>query len=346
MGLGDGRVLHFGERDCSMQRRYQKMIEEAPAAALPDATRRAAAQGGGRPARRRSATATPARSNSSTTSNATTSISWRSTRASRSSIPVSEMITGVDLVQPATRGRGRRAAAASQQPTSLPRGHAIEARILAEDPDRDFRPRPGRITRWRPPRGEGVRVDTAIEEGATVPPYYDSMIAKLIVHARRPCRAPSQRLRDALERFEVDGIATNIPLAARDRRASRFPRQHASTRAGWKLFSCPPYGQPKDPRHGPHRIPRRDHARRPAEPVGHAHAGRHGAAGGAADRPHRLSRHRSRRLVAVRGDDPLPAAKIPGRGSICSSQAMPRTRHSRRHALQRLGRRSASRRIR
>jgi acetyl-CoA carboxylase biotin carboxylase subunit len=90
-------------------------------------------------------------------------------------------------------------------------GHAIEARILAEDPQRDFLPTPGRITKWQEPHGDGVRVDTALIGGAGVPPYYDSMIAKLIVHAGTRAEA-IERLRQALDRFVIEGIPTNIPL--------------------------------------------------------------------------------------------------------------------------------------
>jgi acetyl-CoA carboxylase biotin carboxylase subunit len=124
--------------------------------------------------------------------------------------PVSEMIAGVDLVRLQIEVAGGVVPRVTQRDI-VPHGHAIEARILAEDPRRGFLPSPGRISRWGPPHGEGVRVDTAIEEGATVSPYYDSMIAKLIVHAHDRPRAVA-RLRDALDAFEVEGIATNIEL--------------------------------------------------------------------------------------------------------------------------------------
>jgi acetyl-CoA carboxylase, biotin carboxylase subunit len=90
-------------------------------------------------------------------------------------------------------------------------GHAIEVRILAEDPLRNFVPSPGRVKRWQLPEGPGVRVDTAVCEGTLISPYYDSMIAKLIVHAEDRERAV-ERLLDALNQFTVEGIATNIPL--------------------------------------------------------------------------------------------------------------------------------------
>ena len=90
-------------------------------------------------------------------------------------------------------------------------GHAIEARILAEDPNREFLPCPGRVTRWRPPAGDGIRVDTAVTEGTLIPPFYDSMIAKLVVHGRTRAEA-TERLAGALARFEIEGVATNLRL--------------------------------------------------------------------------------------------------------------------------------------
>jgi acetyl-CoA carboxylase, biotin carboxylase subunit len=239
IGLGDGRVLHFGERDCSMQRRYQKMIEEAPAAALPDATR----------ARLHNAAV-----------DLLASINYRNAGTveflydvdrddfyfmevnARIQVehPVSEMISGVDLVRLQLEIAGGAPPPAIQRDI-VPHGHAIEARILAEDPNRGFLPSPGRITRWRPPHGEGVRLDTAMEEGALVPPYYDSMIAKLIVHAPDRPRAV-QRLRDALDAFEVEGVATNIDLLRAVTGHPDFLDNRLDTRWLESVF-LPHYGQ-------------------------------------------------------------------------------------------------------
>jgi acetyl-CoA carboxylase biotin carboxylase subunit len=209
VGDGAGRVVHFGERDCSLQRRYQKMVEEAPAVALPVATR----------ARLHKAAV-----------DLLAAINYRNAGTveflydvdrdefyfmevnARIQVehPVSEMITGVDLVQLQLRVAGDEASSFRQSDVAVD-GHAIEARILAEDPDRNFAPSPGRITQWLAPRGEGVRIDTAMEVGASVPPFYDSMIAKLIVHAAdRP--GAVARLRDALEQFQISGLATNLRL--------------------------------------------------------------------------------------------------------------------------------------
>lgn len=209
MGDGLGGVLHFGERDCSIQRRYQKMVEEAPAAILPDHVRteiRSAAVRLLSAIRYRNA--------------GTVEFLYDVDQETFSFIevnariqvehPVSEMICGVDLIQMQLRVAGGEPLP-MQQPAIAPRGHAIEVRVLAEDPARGFTPSPGRITRWMPPSGNRVRVDSAMHEGAVVPPFYDSMIAKLIVLAdTRP--AAIEQLRSALVCFHIDGIATNIPL--------------------------------------------------------------------------------------------------------------------------------------
>ena len=208
VGDGAGRVLHFGERDCSVQRRYQKMIEEAPAATLPGRLRAGLHQAAIdllAPIRYRNA--------------GTVEFLFDVEREAFYFIEVnariqvehtvSEMITGVDLI-------GLQLAAAEgrlplAQEDIRRRGHAIEVRIIAEDPEHDFVPSPGRIRTWRPPQGAGIRLDTGIGEGSLIPPYYDSMIAKLIVHGPdRP--AAIHLLRRAVHEFQIEGIATNLPL--------------------------------------------------------------------------------------------------------------------------------------
>ena len=208
-GDGAGTVVHFGERDCSIQRRYQKMLEEAPAAVLSPQSRD----------RLRSAAVTLLSSigyrNAGTVEflydECTDEFFFMEVNARiQVEHPVSEMITGTDLVQ-------KQLALATGQDTPLDQsqisfsGHAIEVRIIAEDPERDFMPSPGRIIRWRAPDGPGIRVDSAMETGAMVPPFYDSMIAKLIVHADTR-DAAIDRLAGALDAFVVEGIATNIAL--------------------------------------------------------------------------------------------------------------------------------------
>jgi acetyl-CoA carboxylase, biotin carboxylase subunit len=153
--------------------------------------------------------------------------------------PVSEMITGVDLIRLQLEVAGGETSR-FQQHNIVSHGHAIEARIIAENPDRAFAPSPGRIRIWRP----GIRLDTAMEEGASVPPFYDSMIAKLIVHAPdRP--AAVERLRAALESFVVDGVSTNIPFLQGIAQHPDFISNRVDTRWLESVF-LPQYGQPKE----------------------------------------------------------------------------------------------------
>jgi acetyl-CoA carboxylase, biotin carboxylase subunit len=209
LGDGHGGVLHFGERDCSVQRRYQKMVEEAPGEILPAVVR----------ARLHQAAIT-----------LLSSIRYRNAGTveflydvdsqsfyfievnARIQVehPVSETISGVDLIQMQLIAAGEQALPITQSDIQL-RGHGIEVRVIAEDPNHGFAPSPGRITHWSPPAGEGVRLDTAMYTGAVVSPYYDSMIAKLIVHGKDR-RDTVSRLQAALNAFEIDGIRTNLPL--------------------------------------------------------------------------------------------------------------------------------------
>lgn len=209
VGDGHGRAIHFGERDCSLQRRYQKMIEEAPATILPDDVRQRLRQA-----------AVDLLASIGYRNAGTVEFLYDVDRQRFSFMevnariqvehPVSEEITGTDLIRMQLQvGLGQRTL--PQQSEVTVAGHAIEARILAEDPARNFIPSPGRITRWRPATGPGVRVDSAVGEGSTIPPYYDSMIAKLIVRGDSREQA-IDRLADALRRFDVRGVATNIPL--------------------------------------------------------------------------------------------------------------------------------------
>lgn len=209
VGDGQGRVLHFGERDCSIQRRYQKMVEEAPAAVLPPQVRtrlHAAAVALLRSIQYRNAGTVEFLYDVGRQSFAFMEVNARI----QVEHPVSEAITGCDLIG-LQLGLARDGVLPLTQADIHPQGHAIEMRVIAEDPDRDFLPQPGRITRWRPPQGTGIRVDSAIEDGTLVPPYYDSMIAKLIVHGTTRDEAVL-RLRGALDALEIQGIATNIAL--------------------------------------------------------------------------------------------------------------------------------------
>lgn len=227
MGDGHGKVLHFGERDCSSQRRYQKMVEEAPGAILPPDVRT-----------RLHDAAVRLLSSIRYRNAGTVEFLYDVERREFYFIevnariqvehPVSEMICGVDLIHMQLRVAGGEPLALEQRDIT-PRGHAIEVRVIAEDPDRGFAPSPGRITRWTAPGGEGVRLDTAMHEGALVPPFYDSMIAKLIVHGADRTRAV-ERLRVALDAFAVEGIATNIPLLRHIAAHADFANNQISTR--------------------------------------------------------------------------------------------------------------------
>lgn len=209
MGDGKGQVVHFGERDCSVQRRYQKLIEEAPCAAMPDHLRA-----------RLHASAVALASSVNYRNAGTAEFLYDVQREEFYFIevnariqvehPVSEMISGFDLVQEQIRIAGGAGLSVSQNHVRFS-GHAIECRINAEDSARDFLPSPGRITRWRPPEGDGVRLDSHMSEGAMIPPYYDSMVGKLIVHA--PTRAEAiVKLREAIDGFVVEEIPTTLPL--------------------------------------------------------------------------------------------------------------------------------------
>jgi acetyl-CoA carboxylase, biotin carboxylase subunit len=139
---------------------------------------------------------------------------------------VSELVTGIDLVHEQLRiAAGEPLEQTGRAPR---RGHAIEVRVNAEDPARDFLPMPGRVERFRPPSGPGVRVDTHIEEGSVVPPHYDSLLAKLVVWAPDREHALARSLR-ALNEFEVTGLPTTIGAAAQVIRSEGFARGDYST---------------------------------------------------------------------------------------------------------------------
>ena len=204
----DGGVLTLGERECSIQRRHQKLIEESPSPALDEATREAMEADVARAAR------AIAYLNAGTFEfllaldgsyyfielNARLQVEH----------PVTELVTGVDLV----REQLRIAAGGQLDHTGRAsrRGHAIEVRLNAEDPARGFAPAPGVIERFRPPLGPGVRLDTHVEEGAVIPPYYDSLIAKLIVWDEERSTAIERCLR-ALGDLELRGVPTTREAA-------------------------------------------------------------------------------------------------------------------------------------
>ena len=210
--LGDGEnVIHLGDRDCSVQRRYQKLIEEAPAPRLGETLRvgmRAAAVALGLHLKYQGLGTVEF------LVDAERAAFWFLEVNARIQVehPVTEAVTGLDLVAEQiaiAEGRGLRLA----QADVCLRGHAIECRINAEDPAAGFRPSPGTVTSAVFPAGPGIRVDTHIQAGSAVPPQYDSLLAKLIVSG--PSRAQAlARLRGALARCELSGVATTVAMHA------------------------------------------------------------------------------------------------------------------------------------
>ena len=211
LGDGAGRVIHLGERDCSVQRRYQKLIEETPAPGLSDDLRAAIRTAGVRYAER---------------------LDYRGAGTVEFLVdedrgefyflemnariqvehPVTEAVTGVDLVAEQIAVAGGQGLRLSQDDVRID-GAAIECRINAEDPARDFMPSPGTVTEARWPSGEGIRVDTHIASGSRVPPYYDSLMAKIIAHG--PDRAEAlSRLRKAIAETHIEGVRTNLRFHA------------------------------------------------------------------------------------------------------------------------------------
>jgi acetyl-CoA carboxylase biotin carboxylase subunit len=211
MGDKHGRVMHLCERDCSIQRRHQKLVEEAPSPAVGQALRERMGDAAVRAASRIDYVGAGT-IEFLLNEDGCFYFMEMNTRI-QVEHPVTEMVTSFDLVKEQIR-------VAAGEPLDLTltgnrvRGHAIECRVNAEDPARNFQPSPGTITAFHPPGGPGVRVDTHIYSGYTVPPYYDSLIAKLIVHGRTREEVLA-RIHQALDSFIVEGVTTTIPFLQR-----------------------------------------------------------------------------------------------------------------------------------
>jgi acetyl-CoA carboxylase biotin carboxylase subunit len=219
-----GHVIHLGERDCSIQRRHQKLVEESPSPAVDDKLRRELGQ---------------------VAIEAVKAVHYRNVGTveflldkernfffmevnTRIQVehPITEMVTGVDLVKEQIRLAAGYPLSIRQQDVVM-NGHSFECRINAEDPEK-FIPCPGRVTKYRAPGGFGVRVDSAMEAGATVVPHYDSLIAKLITHGKDRQEAIA-RMRRALGEFVIEGIKTTIPLHQKIFDDADFQKGHVST---------------------------------------------------------------------------------------------------------------------
>ncbi|MEZ4332080.1 MAG: acetyl-CoA carboxylase biotin carboxylase subunit [Myxococcota bacterium] len=206
-----GRTVHLGERECSIQRRHQKLVEESPAYGMTGAVRQAMGEAAVRAAEAVSYVGAGTCEFMMDASGAFYFLEMN-TRI-QVEHPVTEAVTGLDLVALQIRVAAGEPLPFAQQDVKLA-GHAIEARIYAEDADAGFVPSPGPIEAWRPPSGEGVRLDAGFDAGMTVTPHYDAMLAKLIVSGRDR-REALARLETALEDYWIAGIKTGLPFLRR-----------------------------------------------------------------------------------------------------------------------------------
>src|SRR5579884_4309330 len=203
-----GNLVHLWERDCSLQRRHQKLVEESPAPNLPDEVRRNICAAAVRLAR---AAGYYSAGTCEFLLDRDHKFYFIEVNARiQVEHPVTELVTGIDLIKEQIRIAAGEPLGYDQDAVEH-RGCAMEARINAEDPSHNFRPSPGTVTTWRPPGGPGVRLDSHVVSGYRVPPNYDSLVAKLLVH--QPTRAEALAvMRRALSEFVIEGIHTTIPL--------------------------------------------------------------------------------------------------------------------------------------
>lgn len=201
-----GNVVHLGERDCSIQRNHQKMIEESPSAALTPELRAKMGEAAVKAAK--AAHYTNAGTIEFLLEKSGSFYFMEMNTRIQVEHPVTEWVTGIDLIKEQIRIADGQKLSVKQENIQIT-GHAIECRINAENPEKNFRPSPGTITDVHFPGGEGVRVDTAVYTGYTVPPYYDSMLAKLIVHAEDR-ESAIRKMQSALGEVIIEGIDTNV----------------------------------------------------------------------------------------------------------------------------------------
>jgi acetyl-CoA carboxylase biotin carboxylase subunit len=224
--LGDrhGNIIHLGERDCSVQRRHQKLIEESPSPGLTPELRAAMGDAAVRGAK--AIDYVGAGTIEMLLADDDFYFMEMNTRI-QVEHPVTEMLTGVDLVKEQIRVAAGEELSVKEAPAF--RGHVIECRVNAEDPARNFQPSPGKLDVFHPPGGPGVRLDTHVYTGYVVPPFYDSLIAKLICQGRDRPEAV-KRMQVALESFVIEGITTTIPFLARVMANERFQAGEVDTK--------------------------------------------------------------------------------------------------------------------
>jgi acetyl-CoA carboxylase biotin carboxylase subunit len=225
MGDKHGNTIHLGERDCSVQRRHQKLIEEAPS---PIMTPELRAQMGEAAVRGAKSIRYVGAGTIEMLYNEDGSFYFMemNTRI-QVEHPVTEMLTGIDLVKEQIRVAAGEKLSVKELPPL--RGHVIECRVNAEDPARNFQPSPGKIEVFHPPGGPGVRLDTHVYAGYTVPPFYDSLIAKLVVQGRDRQEA-IRRMHMALESFIIEGVTTTIPFLGRVMMHKKFQAGDVDTK--------------------------------------------------------------------------------------------------------------------
>ncbi len=220
-----GNVVHLWERDCSTQRRHQKLIEESPAPSLPPETRNAMCEAAVRLVK--AANYTNAGTVEFIIDRPGNFYFIEMNARIQVEHPVTEMVTGIDLIKAQILVASGEAMPFEQQ--EIPQhGVAIECRINAEDPDKGFRPNPGTITRWLTPGGFGVRFDSHAHQGYAVSPYYDSLLGKLIVH--QPTREQAIGcMKRALSELRIEGVKTTVPLHLKILESSTFVNAQVDT---------------------------------------------------------------------------------------------------------------------